>query len=392
MIPAAHHDRPSAKLFTFDTNGRMRHLPRSDLGSLFTHTDLVVANDAATLPASLNGTRLPSGEPVEVRLAAWVSIHDPLRFVAIAFGAGDYRTRTEDRPPPPSLSPGDRLSLGPLVAVVERVLGHPRLLALRFDDTRNAVLAGLAGHGRPIHYAHVPKALALWDVWTKIAADPIAFEPPSAGFALDWHTLAAWRQRGVRFVTLTHAAGISSTGDPALDLLLPFDEPYRIPERTAAAVNETKSAGGRIVAIGTSVVRALEAAANADGSVRAGDGVASGRLGRESSLRIVDTILTGVHQPGESHYELLRAFADDAALDRISAALMEHGYNGHEFGDSVLIERQDAHGKRGRSLPALDQGSSLVDSVVEPVEFARCHTIRRQHVNDVAERPDQQIA
>ena len=224
--------------------------------------------------------------------------------------------------------------------MVERLLDHPRLFTLRFLGDREAVLAGLARHGRPIQYAHVPEPLALWDVWTRIAADPIAFEPPSAGFALDWRTLAAWRQRGIGFATLTHAAGISSTGDPTLDRRLPFDEPYRIPERTAAAIEQAKSEGGRIVAIGTTVVRALEAAANADGGVRAGDGVASGRIGRETRLRVVDAILTGVHQPGESHFELLRAFADDVALDRISAALAEHGYRAHEFGDSMLIARR----------------------------------------------------
>ena len=130
-----------------------------------------------------------------------------------------------------------------------------------------AVLGGLARHGRPIQYTHVPEPLALSDVWTRIAADPIAFEPPSAGFALDWRTLAAWRQRGIGLATITHAAGISSTGDLALDLRLPFDEPYRIPERTATAIKQAKSKGGHVIAIGTSVVRALESAANADGSV-----------------------------------------------------------------------------------------------------------------------------
>jgi S-adenosylmethionine:tRNA ribosyltransferase-isomerase len=199
--------------------------------------------------------------------------------------------------------------------VVERLLGHPRLLTLRFLGDRKAILAGLARHGRPIQYAHVPKPLALWDVWTRIAADPIAFEPPSAGFALDWRTLAAWRQRGIGLAMLTHAAGISSTGDPTLDLRLPFDEPYRIPDRTAAAIEHAKSEGGRIVAVGTTVVRALESAAIADGSVRAGDAVASGRIVRGTRLRVVDAILTGVHQPGESHFELLRAFAEGAVLD-----------------------------------------------------------------------------
>ena len=87
-------------------------------------------------------------------------------------------------------------------------------------------------------------------------------------------------------------------------------------------------------------MRALESAASADGSVRAGDAVASGRIGPETRLRIVDAILTGVHQPGESHFELLRAFGGHEVLGRVSAAAAEHGYRGHEFGNSVLIERQ----------------------------------------------------
>lgn len=182
----------------------------------------------------------------------------------------------------------------------------------------------------------------LSDVWTKIAAEPIAFEPPSAGFALDWRAPAAWRARGVSFATLSHAAGLSSTGDPALDARLPFDELYRISDACAAAIREAKSKSGRVIAVGTSVVRALESAATGDGCVRAGQGVASGRIRRGARLRVVDAILTGVHEAGESHYELLRAFADDGLLERVAEAAKERGYRLHEFGDSWLIERQAA--------------------------------------------------
>jgi S-adenosylmethionine:tRNA ribosyltransferase-isomerase len=188
-------------------------------------------------------------------------------------------------------------------------------------------------------YAHVPQTLALWDTWTWIAADPIAFEPPSAGFALDWRTLAAWRERGVRFATLSHAAGLSSTGDPALDQRLPFDEFYNIPESCASEVREAKRKGRRVIAIGTTVVRALKSASSADGSVRPGEAIARGRIGRGTRLRIVDAILTGVHQPGESHFELMKAFANDDRLARIGAAAEERGYRSHEFGDSLLIDR-----------------------------------------------------
>jgi len=254
MTAADRSNRRFAKLLIVDGVGPIRHLPRAALASLFSPGDLVIANDAATLPASLMGIHCPSGVAIEVRLAAWVSAGDPTQFTAIAFGAGDHRTRTEDRMSPPALLLGDRLALGPLLGVVKGLLGHPRLFRLRFSGDRATVFGGLARHGRPIQYAHNPKPLALWDVWTSIAANPTAFEPPSAGFALDWRTQAAWRQRGVGFATLTHAAGISSTGDPALDLQLPLDEPFGISQHTASAINDARSKGGRIVAIGTTVV------------------------------------------------------------------------------------------------------------------------------------------
>src|SRR3989475_3568447 len=276
-----------AKLLVVDTRGRIRHLPRSALPDLLRPGDHVIANDAATLPASLHGEHVPTGARIEVRLAGRrsLAVDDVSNFSAIVFGAGDFRTRTEERPPPPRFAPGDRLALGPLSGTVERLLGHPRLVSLRFDGTPDAIRAGLAHHGRPIQYAHVPTPLALWDVWAPIAGPPVAFEPPSAGFALDWRTLAEMRAHGVAFSTITHAAGISSTGDAELDRRLPFDEPYRIPEATAAAIWRTRAAGGRIVAVGTTVVRALEHAAAYDGGVRAGDAVATTRIGPNSRLR-----------------------------------------------------------------------------------------------------------
>src|SRR5262249_24905475 len=147
---------------------------------------------------------------------------------------------------------------------------HPRLVALRFAGDADAIWAGLARHGRPIQYAHLPTSLAMWDVWAPISGPPVAFEPPAAGFALDWQTLLAIRARRARRATLTHAAGITSTGDDALDQRLPFDEPYHIPAATTCAILQTRLRGGRVVAVGTTVVRALEHAAMHDGRVRAG--------------------------------------------------------------------------------------------------------------------------
>jgi S-adenosylmethionine:tRNA ribosyltransferase-isomerase len=239
------------------------------------------------------------------------------------------------------------LTLGPLEASIERILEHPRLVEIRFVGTPAEVWAGIARYGRPIQYAHVPQPLALWDVWTPIAATPVAFEPPSAGFALDWRMLAALRERGVSFVTLTHAAGISSTGDAALDARLPFAEPYAIPANTARAVRRTRARAGRIVAVGTTVVRALEHAASLHGTVCAGAAFADQHIGAGTRLRVVDVLLSGTHEPGTSHYELMRAFTDEASLREVNAALDAHGYRTHEFGDSLLVERAKRLGAAG---------------------------------------------
>lgn len=346
---AAHQpvQRPrDARLLVVDSRGRINQAPRSRLLDFLRPGDVVIANDAATLPASLQGVHLGSGAPIEVRLAggsslAATGVH---RFSAVVFGSGDFRTRTEDRPLPPNLKAGDHLAFGELSATIETLLDHPRFVSLRFDGSSAAVWEGIARHGRPIQYAHVRTPLALWDVWAPIAALPAAFEPPSAGFALDWGMIRAMRERGMTFATMTLAAGISSTGDADLDRRLPLDEPYRIPETTASAISN-RPAGGRIVAIGTTVVRGLEHAADLHGVVRAGAAIADQRVGPTSRLRVVDAILSGTHEPESSHYQLLRAFAADATLANAHATLELRGFRTHEFGDSMLIEKH----KRSRS-------------------------------------------
>jgi S-adenosylmethionine:tRNA ribosyltransferase-isomerase len=343
MIPARQpvHRPPDAKLLFVRRNGHLEHRARTDFVRLLRPGDLVIANDAATLPASLSGTHLSSGRSIEVRLAGRRSL-DPThvdRFTAVVFGAGDYRTRTEDRPPPPVLRPGDDLALGPLRATVERLLDHPRLVTLHFHGSAGEIWAGFARHGKPVQYAHVAQPLAIFDTWSAIAANPAAFEPPSAGFVLSWATVGTLAARGVEFVTLTHAAGLSSTGDPQLDARFPLDEPYTIPKVTAEAISRTRSRLGRVVAVGTTVVRAIEAAAWDSGHVPNGPGLAKLRMGPATRLRVVDAILSGTHESGTSHHQLLRAFVPPHVLEHIDAQLEAHGYRTHEFGDSVLIER-----------------------------------------------------
>lgn len=331
-----------ARLLVIDPRGHIEHRSRTAFIELLREGDCVIANDAATLPASLSGIHQGSGAQIEVRLAGRASLdpQDVKRFSAVVFGTGDFRTPTEARPMPPALIPGDRLTLGTIDATIVRLLDHPRLVELEFDGDAARIWRALAEQGRPVQYAHMQQALALWDVWTPIAANPVAFEPPSAGFVLDWHIVDEMRARGIGFATLTHAAGLSSTGDEALDRRLPFDEPYRIPAGTAALIAATRARHGRVVAIGTTVVRALEHAAGVNGLVPAGDGVATQRIGPNSSLRIVDVIVSGTHEPDTSHYALLRAFTDTLTLQCASEELDAHRYRTHEFGDSVWIERR----------------------------------------------------
>jgi S-adenosylmethionine:tRNA ribosyltransferase-isomerase len=344
---------PDARLLVI-SDGQTRHIARSTFPDLLRAGDVVVANDAATVPASLLGVHVPTGSPVEARLAGQKSLcPDATRFFsAVIFGSGNYLTPTEYRPKPPKLRSGDKLRFGSLGATIVCLLDHPRFVLLEFHGSSEEIWEGLARHGRPIQYAHVPTPLAIWDTWTPIAGPLAAFEPPSASFILNWATIDSLIRRGVLFCTITHAAGISSTGDPSLDARLPFDEPYRIPKASATAIQDAHVRGGRVIAIGTTVVRALEHAAGAGGELRPGEGLATQKIGSGTKLRIVDAIVSGTHERGTSHFELLRAFLDDGTLDHMARELAEHQYRTHEFGDSVFVEKKAAWADRPAADPA----------------------------------------
>jgi S-adenosylmethionine:tRNA ribosyltransferase-isomerase len=289
--------------------------------------DLVVVNDAATLPASLAGTTA-GGAPVEVRLAGQAADGS---WRAAIFGAGDWTTPTERRPPPPAVREGATLRLGDLRATVTRV-DSPRVVRLAFDRSGAALWAALYRAGKPVQYAYMRAPLALWHVQTPFASRPWASEAPSAGFALTWELVTELRRRGVAIATLTHAAGLSSIGDDAADALLPLSEAYDVPAETARAVASTRARGGRVVAVGTTVVRALESAGPSGGR-----GTTDLVLGPDTPLRAATGILTGVHEPETSHFALLAAFAPRALLARAHAEAEALGYLGHEHGDAMLL-------------------------------------------------------
>ncbi len=313
------------------SRGRFEAHRVRDLTQFVSARDLLVINDAATFPASLRGATA-AGEAVEARLL--LSREGAWR--AVLFGAGDWRTRTEDRPPPPRVREGDALVFTSLRARVERVL-HPsgRLVALRFEASDESLWSALYRHGRPVQYAHTRAPLALWHVQTPFASRPWASEMPSASRPLAWELVLALRARGARFATVTHAAGLSSTGDAGLDAALPLRESFDVGAETMRAIASTRAGGGRVIAVGTSVVRALESAARANAS----SGDTDLLVNEHHALSAVDALFTGMHEPGTSHDALLHAFAPAPLLSRAHAHALANGFLGHEFGDSMLIAR-----------------------------------------------------
>jgi S-adenosylmethionine:tRNA ribosyltransferase-isomerase len=291
--------------------------------------DLLVFNDSATLPASLSGTA--GGRSIEVRLLA---APEAGRADAVLFGEGDWRMLTEHRPAPPTLAVGDALRFHGLEATITGVSPrNPRLVSLRFDVPEDLLWPALYRAGRPVQYSYLEQPLALWTAQTVYGSRPWSAETPSAGWPFTFSLLAKLTTRGVREATLTHAAGLSSTGDPSLDALLPLPERFEIPETTVEAIRIAR----RVIAVGTSVVRALEGAAAAWGALRPGGGITDLRIGPDHALRVVDGLFTGMHDGTSSHFDLLSAFAPRRVLDAAYARAAEAHFLAHELGDSTLI-------------------------------------------------------
>ena len=328
---------PRARLLRVDPRaGTLADGFVDELPSLFEPGDLLVVNDAATLPASLAG-RTADGEFVEVRLRS-APVGD--RCDAVLFGAGDWRTRTEDRAAPPRLGPASRIVFAPdLSAEIESLSPlSPRAVALRFDRSGDALWSALYRHGRPVQYAHEVEPVPLARFQTPYAARPWAAEMPSAGRPLRLEWIRRLDARGVRTVRLTHAAGLSATGDPAIDRTLPLPERYDVPQIAAEAIRRVREEGGRVVAIGTSVVRALEAsAASHGGDVVAGEAMTDLVIRRGHGLRVVGGLLSGIHASDSSHFALLEAFLPEALAGAYAGHVAREGYREHEFGDSTLI-------------------------------------------------------
>ncbi len=262
---------------------------------------------------------------------------------AVVFGNGDWRVKTEERSPPPKIKVGMELVFTrdtelPILATIRSVAQlSSRLIEIEIKNAdSNTFWAWLYQYGKPVQYSYLNESLSLWSVQTKYSARPWAAEMPSAGRPLTWQMIQNLKQKGVQFARLTHSTGLSSTGDARLDRSFPLPELSDIPEQTIEVVLRTKRSGGRVIAVGTSVVRAIEGRI-ADGPMRAGINLTDLVITQDHRLKVIDGILTGVHELGESHFRLLEAFSPRSRLIEGLKLAENESYLTHEFGDSCLI-------------------------------------------------------
>lgn len=301
------------------------HARFRDLPSILEPGDLLVVNTSATLPASVDGVR-PDGSPVEVHLSSplpaglWVvELRRPARPGSLAFGddvAGESVSM-----------PG-----GARAEMLARFPGSARLwvVALRLPG---AVTDYLAAHGRPIRYGHVDRDWPLTYYQTVYATEAGSAEMPSAGRAFTPELITALVARGIGVSPVVLHCGVASLETAEL----PGPEPYRVPATTAQRVNATRAAGGRVLAVGTTVVRALETVADAGGVAHPGEGWTDLVVTAERGIRVVGGLLTGWHEPAASHLLMLEAVAGRAMLEAAYRAALEGRYLWHEFGDLHLV-------------------------------------------------------
>ena len=310
-------------------SGEISHRGFAELPGQLLPGDLLVINTSATLPA-------------QVRVSAELAVH-------FSGPRPDGSWLTELRQvtgkttvPNGRGYPGQRLGL-PGGAVL--TLEGPATARLWRARLSVAVVPYLLKYGSPIRYSYVPREWPLSHYQTVFAREPGSAEMPSASRPFSPSVVTRLVAGGVLIAPLTLHFGVSSLeGDED-----PYPEPYDVPPATADLVNHVRARGGRVIAGGTTVVRALETAAlgstalgstalgRADGRVRAAAGWTSYVVTPETGVRAVDGLLTGLHEPRSSHLRMLAAFAGPELLSRCYQAAVDAGYLWHEFGDVHLL-------------------------------------------------------
>jgi S-adenosylmethionine:tRNA ribosyltransferase-isomerase len=310
-----------AMLVATRRDGKVAHARFRDLPQFLAAGDLLVVNTSATLPAAVDA-RL-GDRRVELRLSTPV---DPHTWV--------IELRTDAGLPLRRPPVGARIDVagGAHALLLAPYAGSDRLAVARLE-LGQPVERYLRRHGRPIRYGYVPREWPIDAYQTVFAQDAGSAEMPSAGRPFTSELVTTLVSHGVLVAPLMLHAGVSSpeVGEP------PYPERYHVPAPTARLVNAVHWWGGRVIAVGTTVVRALETVAAPDGTVTGGEGRTSLVVDAERGLRAIDGLLTGWHEPEASHLLLLEASAGPDLLARSYEAAAARGYLWHEFGDVHLI-------------------------------------------------------
>lgn len=305
--------------------GEVAHSTFSMLSSHLEEGDLVVVNTSGTIPAALDAGG-DDGTTLVVHLSTRL---DDSRWVVEPRRLDGSSTQRWSGPPPPR-----RLILaGGAEMVLEARYGAGDRLWTAELKVPGRLLTWLAGHGRPIRYRHVRRDWPLSAYQNVYVTEPGSAEMPSAGRPFTAEVVTRLVAKGVGVAPVVLHSGVASLEADEL----PYPEPLRVPAVTAERVNAARHARKRVIAVGTTVVRALETAAGPDGRARPVTGWTDVVVTPQRGVRLVDGLLTGWHEPASSHLLLLEAVAGRPLLDASYRAALAEGYRFHEFGDVHLI-------------------------------------------------------
>jgi S-adenosylmethionine:tRNA ribosyltransferase-isomerase len=304
---------------------RIVHRTFSHLPELIAAGDLLIVNDSATLAAAVSGRR-DDGERVRVHISSRAPRLDHTWRVV--------ELRSADGAVPRRARVGELIDLqrGASLEIAAAYASGARLVLARYHG-RGTIENHLSRHGEPIRYRYVSRGWPLEAYQNVYATTPGSAEMPSAGRPFTVELLTRLAAKGVLVAPITLHCGVSSPEWHEA----PYPEYFEVPEATARLVNATKQWGGHVIAVGTTVVRALETVATKDGGASSGAGWSGLVITPERPPRVVDGLITGWHEPGASHLRMLEALAGQSLISRCYEAALEYGYLWHEFGDSHLI-------------------------------------------------------
>jgi S-adenosylmethionine:tRNA ribosyltransferase-isomerase len=325
------HEPPEARglprdgvrlLVGWASTGEVSHRRFADLPTLLRPGDVLVVNTSATLPAAV---------PLPGRLILHFSteLADGRWLVELRRATGDSNE------PYNGGAAGQRYPLpGGGAVTLDEAYSDGRLWIATVDPGEpGSVRAVLQWHGRPIRYRHVPRSWPLRYYQTVFATQPGSAEMPSAGRPFTDRLVTRLVSSGVLIVPVLLHTGVAS---PEVHER-PYPEWFSVPASTAWVADRARAEGGRVIAVGTTVVRALESAVRSDGTLASASGWTELVVTPERGVRAVDGLLTGLHEPRASHLDLLAAVAGRPLLGQCYDEAIANGYLWHEFGDLNLL-------------------------------------------------------